>query len=156
MSLPKIPFTRRFRVSQRRSIADDVWREADENLQARIHQQWEAKREETSGHTWNNPPEWLKAYPEIETNPAKGIPFPSFKWDEERRARLRAELEALYAHLYSLTKDELAYILNTFLIVRRKDKGGGESTGRKDWSWKHTSGCEMLASGAKRGKMKFK
>ncbi|NOZ49409.1 MAG: hypothetical protein GXP37_05085 [Chloroflexi bacterium] len=42
--------------------------------------------------------------------------------DEERRGRLRAELDALYAHLYGLTREELAYILDTFPIVRRKDE----------------------------------
>jgi hypothetical protein len=48
---------------------------------------------------------------------------PPFVWDEERRAILRAELDGLYAHLYTLTRDELAYILDTFPIVRRKDEG---------------------------------
>ena len=43
--------------------------------------------------------------------------------------RLRAELDALYAHLYGLTREELAYILDTFPIVRRKDEAqvGGVS-----------------------------
>jgi len=36
--------------------------------------------------------------------------------------RLRAELDGLYAHLYGLTRDELAYVLDTFPIVRRKDE----------------------------------
>ena len=44
------------------------------------------------------------------------------KWDEARRAQLRADLDGLYGHLYDLTRDELAYILNTFPIVRRKDE----------------------------------
>jgi hypothetical protein len=35
---------------------------------------------------------------------------------------LRAELDALYAHLYGLTREELDYILDTFPIVRRKDE----------------------------------
>jgi hypothetical protein len=35
-----------------------------------------------------------------------------FEWDEERRSILRAELDAYYAHLYSLTRDELRYILD--------------------------------------------
>ena len=34
-----------------------------------------------------------------------------FAFDPERRALLRAELEAFYAHLYDLTRDELRYIL---------------------------------------------
>jgi hypothetical protein len=50
------------------------------------------------------------------------FPHPPFKWDEERRAHLRAELDALYAHLYGLTREELDYILDTFPIVRRKDE----------------------------------
>jgi hypothetical protein len=35
-----------------------------------------------------------------------------FRWDEERRALLRAELDAYYARLYGLTRDELRYILD--------------------------------------------
>jgi hypothetical protein len=35
-----------------------------------------------------------------------------FIWDEQRRAILRAELDAKYAQLYDLTRDELRYILD--------------------------------------------
>jgi hypothetical protein len=35
-----------------------------------------------------------------------------FRWDEGRRALLRAELDAYYARLYGLTRDELRYILD--------------------------------------------
>ncbi|GAP13247.1 type I restriction-modification system methyltransferase subunit [Longilinea arvoryzae] len=35
-----------------------------------------------------------------------------FSWDEDRRALLRAELDAYYARLYGLTRDELRYILD--------------------------------------------
>jgi hypothetical protein len=35
-----------------------------------------------------------------------------FIWDEQRRAILRAELDAKYAKLYGLTRDELRYILD--------------------------------------------
>ena len=35
-----------------------------------------------------------------------------FRWDEVRRAQLRAELDAYYARLYGLTRDELRYILD--------------------------------------------
>ena len=38
-----------------------------------------------------------------------GNPFP---WDTGRRALLRAELDAYYAKLYGLTRDELRYILD--------------------------------------------
>lgn len=35
-----------------------------------------------------------------------------FKWDDNRRAMLRAELDAYYANLYGLTRDELRYMLD--------------------------------------------
>jgi hypothetical protein len=38
-----------------------------------------------------------------------GEPFP---WNPKRRAQLRAELDAYYARLYDLTRDELRYILD--------------------------------------------
>lgn len=41
-----------------------------------------------------------------------GYDGPPFQWDEDRRALLRAELDAYYAHLYGLTRDELLYILD--------------------------------------------
>jgi hypothetical protein len=37
-----------------------------------------------------------------------GLPYP---WNPERRAQLRAELDAYYARLYGLSRDELRYIL---------------------------------------------
>lgn len=37
-------------------------------------------------------------------------PPASSKWDDDRRALLRAELDAYYARLYGLTRDELRYI----------------------------------------------
>jgi hypothetical protein len=35
-----------------------------------------------------------------------------FAWDEDRRAHLRAELDAWYALAYGLTRDELRYVLD--------------------------------------------
>ena len=40
------------------------------------------------------------------------LPIPPFLWNDERRAHLRAELDAYYARLYGLTRDELRYILD--------------------------------------------
>lgn len=37
---------------------------------------------------------------------------PPFPWNEDRRATLRAELDAWYAHAYGLTRDELRYVLD--------------------------------------------
>ena len=41
-----------------------------------------------------------------------GFTCDPFPWDSERRAQLRAELDAYYAKLYGLTRDELRYILD--------------------------------------------
>jgi hypothetical protein len=41
-----------------------------------------------------------------------GYDGPPFIFDPERRAILRAELDAYYAHLYGLTRDEMRYILD--------------------------------------------
>jgi hypothetical protein len=45
-----------------------------------------------------------------------------FRWSEERRRLLRAELDAFCFRLYQISRDEAAYILDTFPIVRRKDE----------------------------------
>jgi hypothetical protein len=41
-----------------------------------------------------------------------GYNGPPFAWNEDRRALLRAELDAWYARAYGLTRDELRYILD--------------------------------------------
>ena len=41
-----------------------------------------------------------------------GYEGPPFTWDEDRRAQLRAELDAWYALAYGLTRDELRYVLD--------------------------------------------
>lgn len=41
--------------------------------------------------------------------------------DTGDRAQTRAELDALIAHLYGLTRDEFAYIIDTFPVLRRKE-----------------------------------
>ena len=51
-----------------------------------------------------------------------GYSGPPFRWDEERRFLLRCELDAAYFHLYGITDDDVAYIMDTFPIVKRKDK----------------------------------
>jgi len=73
----------------------------------------------------------LRCYGEIAPD---GCPLPPFKWDENRRAVLRAELDAYYAKLYGLTRDELRYILDpkdvygpdfpgeTFRVLKEKEE----------------------------------
>ncbi len=106
-------------------FADDLWREADEPLRKAIRAQWEANRDATGGHE-SNPPAWAEAA-------ADGIPLPPFRWDEDRRAVLRAELDAYYAQLYGLDERDLRYILDpqdvygpdfpgeTFRVLKEKE-----------------------------------
>lgn len=62
-----------------------------------------------------------------------GYDGPPFAWNPNRRALLRAELDAYYARLYGLTRDELRYILDpaevygedypseTFRVLKEKE-----------------------------------
>jgi len=45
-----------------------------------------------------------------------------FAWDEEDRRHRMARLDALYFNLYGLSRDEAAYVLDTFPIVREQDE----------------------------------
>jgi hypothetical protein len=47
---------------------------------------------------------------------------PPFRWDEDRRFLLRAELDAAFFHLYGIDRDDVDYIMETFPIVKRKDE----------------------------------
>ena len=47
---------------------------------------------------------------------------PPFRWDEDRRLRLRAKLDAVFFHLYGIAdRDEVRYIYSTFPIVERQE-----------------------------------
>ena len=45
-----------------------------------------------------------------------------FAWDVEDRRHRVARLDALYFRLYDLDRDEAAYVLDTFPIVREHDE----------------------------------
>ena len=101
------------------AFADDVWSESGDALRSAIESQWQANVSATDGgHRGTTPPEWVERSDQADGE----FPHPPFMWDEERRAQLRADLDGLYGHLYGLERDELAYILDTFPIVERKDK----------------------------------
>jgi|GEM_PF-4667719 len=62
-----------------------------------------------------------------------------FHWDEVRRVQLRAELDAYYARLYCLTRDELRY---TPLASTPKEVHGEDpSTGSGQVSLGRPSAC---------------
>ena len=83
---------------------DDVWHNADPTLRAAIERQWHENRDKTGGHVYDTSA-WY-------SRPQEWCPLPQFKWHEDRRAVLRAELDASYARAYGLTRDELRYILD--------------------------------------------
>ena len=51
-----------------------------------------------------------------------GYDGPPFRWDDARRFLLRCELDAAFFHLYGINRDDAAYILDTFPVVRKKDE----------------------------------
>ena len=51
-----------------------------------------------------------------------GYEGPPFVWNEDDRRHLRARLDALYFHLYGLSREDAGYVLETFPIVRRDDE----------------------------------
>jgi hypothetical protein len=118
------------------SFAADLWADADETLRAKLEEQRQAWLAATGGHPWN-PPGWAGG----DACPA---PFAPAKWDDDRRAALRTELDAYYARLYGLTRDELRYILDpkdvygpdfpgeTFRVLKEKEeKAFGEYRTRR-------------------------
>ncbi len=47
---------------------------------------------------------------------------PPFRWDEARRAQLRAELDAAYLHLYGLDRGEAEHVLDSFFVLRKNEE----------------------------------
>lgn len=60
----------------------------------------------------------------------QGAPF---RWDEERRFLLRAELDAAYFHLYGLERDDVEHVMDSFPIVRRRDEARYDGEYRTKW-----------------------
>ncbi len=55
-----------------------------------------------------------------------------WKWKEDERVQLRAELDAAYFHLYQLSRADVEYILGTFQgIAKEDDKASGEGQTRR-------------------------
>src|SRR5881396_3069165 len=83
---------------------------------------WSIRR--TTCNRWRT-----RAAPPLSTS----IPKTPYRWDEARRALLRAELDAWFARAYGLTRDELRYILDpadvhgpdfpgeTFRVLKEKE-----------------------------------
>ncbi len=48
---------------------------------------------------------------------------PPYQWDEERRAVIRAELDASYFHLYGLDRDAVEHVMDSFNVLRDNEEG---------------------------------
>ena len=44
---------------------------------------------------------------------------PPFRWDPQRRALLRADLDAAFLHVYGLTRAEAEHVLDSFFVLRK-------------------------------------
>ncbi len=51
-----------------------------------------------------------------------GYDGPPFRWDDERRTDIRAELDAAYLHLYGLERDEVEHVMDSFEALRRREE----------------------------------
>ena len=47
---------------------------------------------------------------------------PPFTWDPNRRFRLRCEIDAAFFRLYGISRDDTAYILDTFLVLKKSEE----------------------------------
>lgn len=47
---------------------------------------------------------------------------PPFRWDEGRRALMRAELDAAYFHIYGLERGEVEHVMDSFNALRRREE----------------------------------
>ncbi len=56
-------------------------------------------------------------------------------WDTEQRESWRTELDAAMFHVYGYSRDEVAYVMDTFPIVARKDRKA-EGLGDDDPNWR--------------------
>jgi len=126
-------------------FAADVWAEADAALRAAILAQRAENLRATStpsaGRTPPNPHasggDWGGAPPDIAAAVVAATVDdaapPPFIWDDDRRAHIRAELDARIARLYGVSRDDLRYILDphdvegpdfpgeTFRVLKEKE-----------------------------------
>ncbi len=77
-------------------FAEDIWKDSDEKMRELIIKQWEDNQKEQR----------------IKGQQIKDYDLKPFIWNTQRRNLIRAELDAYYAKLYGLTRDELRYILD--------------------------------------------
>ncbi|WP_129672693.1 N-6 DNA methylase [Candidatus Chloroploca sp. Khr17] len=116
-----------------KAFAEDVWEAADHELRERISECWRANMAAAEPLAATNPA--IAAHLGIAHSYIRdSFVVPPFIWHDERRAQIRAELDARIAKLYGLTRDELRYILDphdvygpdfpgeTFRVLKEKEQ----------------------------------
>ncbi|MBF6445966.1 Eco57I restriction-modification methylase domain-containing protein [Nocardia farcinica] len=75
-----------------------------------------------SPETFENQAKWARSEP-LSSWVTSRVKRLMYDWNtQERRANLRAELDAAFFHLYGIDRDDVDYIMETFPIVKRKDE----------------------------------
>ena len=101
------------------NVYDSVWADSEywykiDNIQNYGPQYEQDIRCRLADEAANLTPEWSPACGVHDRTPDRR--------DTGDRAQLRAEIDAYVAHLYGLTRDEFAYILDTFPVLKRKEE----------------------------------
>ncbi|HEX2915795.1 MAG TPA: N-6 DNA methylase, partial [Chloroflexia bacterium] len=111
-------------------FAQDVWAELDLAGRERVLKRWQ---ENQLAHYGDSAATRIEIQNSVSQCLRGEKPLPPFIWNEERRAHIRAELDARVARLYGLTRDELRYILDpadiygpdfpgeTFRVLKEKE-----------------------------------
>lgn len=77
-----------------------------------------------------------------------GCDSPPFRWNDARRALLRAEVDSCFFLLYGVERDDVDYIMETFPIVRRRDEAAfGEFRTKRLILEVYDAMAEAIASG---------
>ncbi|MGE2731756.1 Eco57I restriction-modification methylase domain-containing protein [Mycolicibacterium vaccae] len=75
---------------------------------------------------------------------------PAFCWNPERRASLRADLDAGFLHIYGLDRDEAEHVLGSFPVVRKyEEKDFGEFRTKRLVLEAYDRMAEAIANGGK-------
>lgn len=73
-----------------------------------------------------------------------------FRWDPERRALLRADLDAGFLHVYGLKRDEAVHVLDSFPVVRKyEERDYGEFRTKRLVLEAYDRMAEAMANGGK-------
>lgn len=75
---------------------------------------------------------------------------PPYRWDPNRRALLRADLDAGFLHIYGLDRDEAEHVLDSFFVVRKyEERDFGEYRTKRLVLEAYDRMTEAIANGGK-------